>query len=248
MSMAKNKTVLITGGAKRIGLSICRYLHESGYNLIITYNKSSKEAKALKKELNKSRPISSDIIKMNFTGSTNFTQFYNKSIKLFGRVDVLINNASKFYPTKIEMVNDKKWQDIIDTNLKTPLFLSKVFKNELKKRKGSIINIIDIHADPPLKDHIIYNISKAGLLTLTKSLAKDLAPHIRVNGVSPGAIMWPKQDLSNVKKQKEILSRIPLKRAGGPMDIAKAVFFLIEHSNYITGQNIDVDGGRKLNM
>ena len=98
------------------------------------------------------------------------------------------------------------------------------------------------------KDHIIYNISKAGLLTLTKSLAKDLAPHIRVNGVSPGAIMWPKQDLSNVKKQKEILSRIPLKRAGGPMDIAKAVFFLIEHSNYITGQNIDVDGGRKLNM
>ena len=120
--------------------------------------------------------------------------------------------------------------------------------DELKKRKGSIINIIDIHADPPLKDHIIYNISKAGLLTLTKSLAKDLAPHIRVNGVSPGAIMWPKQDLSNVKKQKEILSRIPLKRAGGPMDIAKAVFFLIEHSNYITGQNIDVDGGRKLNM
>ena len=99
-----------------------------------------------------------------------------------------------------------------------------------------------------MKDHIIYNISKAGLLTLTKSLAKDLAPHIRVNGVSPGAIMWPKQDLSNVKKQKEILSRIPLKRAGGPMDIAKAVFFLIEHSNYITGQNIDVDGGRKLNM
>ena len=248
MSMAKNKTVLITGGAKRIGLSICRYLHESGYNLIITYNKSSKEAKAIKKELNESRPISCDIIKMNFKGSTNFTQFYNKSIKLFGRVDVLINNASKFYPTKIEMVNDKKWQDIIDTNLKTPLFLSKVFKNELKKRKGSIINIIDIHADPPLKDHIIYNISKAGLLTLTKSLAKDLAPHIRVNGVSPGAIMWPKQDLSNVKKQKEILSRIPLKRAGGPMDIAKAVFFLIEHSNYITGQNIDVDGGRKLNM
>ena len=144
-----------------------------------------------------------------------FTQFYNKSIKLFGRVDVLINNASKFYPTKIEMVNDKKWQDIIDTNLKTPLFLSKVFKNELKKRKGSIINIIDIHADPPLKDHIIYNISKAGLLTLTKSLAKDLAPHIRVNGVSPGAIMWPKQDLSNVKKQKEILSRIHLRELVG---------------------------------
>ena len=115
-------------------------------------------------------------------------------------------------------------------------------------KKGSIINIIDIHADPPLKDHIIYNISKAGLLSLTKTLAKDLAPHVRVNGVSPGAIMWPKQDLSNKKKQKEILSRIPLKRAGVPNDIAKAVLFLIEHSDYVTGQNIDVDGGRKLNM
>ena len=246
--MTKNKTVLITGGAKRIGLAICHYLHDRGYNLIVTYNKSSKEAKALKIELNESRASSCDIIKMNFTGSTNFSQFHKKIMRSFGRIDVLINNASKFYPTKMHMVNEKNWNDLVNTNLKTPLFLSKVFKNELTKRKGSIINIIDIHADPPLKDHIIYNISKAGLLALTKTLAKDLAPHIRVNGVSPGAIMWPKQDLSNVKKQKEILSRIPLKRSGGPTDIAQAVFFLIEHSDYITGQNINVDGGRKLNM
>ena len=149
--MAKNKTILITGGAKRIGLAISHYLHSLGYNLIVTYNKSSKEAKSLKRELNKSRAISCDIIKMNFTGSTNFSQFYKKTMQSFGRVDALINNASRFYPTKMQMVNEKSWHDIIDTNLKTPLFLSKVFKDELKKRKGSIINIIDIHADPPLK-------------------------------------------------------------------------------------------------
>ena len=126
--------------------------------------------------------------------------------------------------------------------------LAKLFYSELKKRRGNIINIIDIHIDPPLKDHIIYNISKAGLLALTKTLAKDLAPQIRVNGVSPGAIMWPEADENKVKKKKDILSRIALKRVGDPNDIAKAVLFLIKDGNYITGQNINVDGGRKLNM
>ena len=126
--------------------------------------------------------------------------------------------------------------------------LAQVFYSELKKRRGNIVNIIDIHIDPPLKDHIIYNISKAGLLALTKTLAKDLAPQIRVNGVSPGAIMWPEADENKVKKKKDILSRIALKRVGDPSDIAKAVLFLIKDGNYITGQNINVDGGRKLNM
>jgi pteridine reductase len=160
----------------------------------------------------------------------------------------LINNASKFYPTKINDINEKSWSDIINTNLKIPLLLSREFYPELKKRKGSIINIIDIHIDPPLKDHIIYNVSKAGLLALTKSLAKDLAPHIRVNGVSPGAIMWPETDMGNSSKKKKILSRIALRRTGEPDDIAKAILFLIQSANYITGQNIEIDGGRKLNM
>ena len=146
------------------------------------------------------------------------------------------------------MVNNKSWEDIIDTNLRAPLFLSKYFYPELKKRKGSIVNIIDIHINPPLKDHIIYNLSKAGLLALTKTLAKDLAPSVRVNGVSPGAIMWPESDMNNQKKKKEILSRIALKRIGNPEDIAKAVLFLIKDADYVTGQNINVDGGRKLNM
>ena len=126
--------------------------------------------------------------------------------------------------------------------------LAKVFYSELKKRRGNILNIIDIHIDPPLKDHIIYNLSKAGLLALTKTLAKDLAPNVRVNGVSPGAIMWPESDMNNKKKKKEILSRIALKRIGNPEDIAKAVLFLIKDADYVTGQNINVDGGRRLNM
>ena len=162
-------------------------------------------------------------------------------------LDYLINNASRFYPTKLTDVSEKTWNDTINTNIKTPLFLAKYFYRELKKRKGVIINIIDIHVEPPLKDHIVYNISKAGLLALTRSLAKDLAPHIRVNGVSPGAIMWPEIDSSS-KKKKDIISKIPMKSTGEPLDIAKAVYFFLSQAPYITGQNINIDGGRRLNM
>jgi pteridine reductase len=246
--MAITRTVFITGGARRIGMAVAKYLHASGYNIIITYNKSRHEANTLSKTLNDIRQGSFAAINANFSSKKTCEAAYKKAIKVFGRIDVLINNASKFYPTKINDVNEKSWADIIDTNLKIPLLLSKEFYPELKKRKGSIINIIDIHINPPLKDHIIYNVSKAGLLALTKSLAKDLAPHIRVNGVSPGAIMWPETDMGNSSKKKEILSRIALRRTGEPDDIAKAILFLIQSANYITGQNIDVDGGRKLNM
>ena len=246
--MAITRTVFITGGARRIGMAVAKYLHSSGYNIIITYNKSNREANALSKTLNNIRQDSFAIINANFSSKKTCETAYKKAIKIFGRVDVLINNASKFYPTKINDINEKSWSDIINTNLKVPLLLSREFYPELKKRKGSIINIIDIHIDPPLKDHIIYNVSKAGLLALTKSLAKDLAPHIRVNGVSPGAIMWPETDMGNSSKKKKILSRIALRRTGEPDDIAKAILFLIQSANYITGQNIEIDGGRKLNM
>ena len=246
--MAITRTVFITGGARRIGMAVAKYLHSSGYNIIITYNKSSREANILSKTLNDIRQDSFAAINANFSSKKTCEAAYKKAIKVFGRIDVLINNASKFYPTKINEVNEKSWSDIIDTNLKIPLLLSKEFYPELKKRKGSIVNIIDIHINPPLKDHIIYNVSKAGLLALTKSLAKDLAPHIRVNGVSPGAIMWPETDMGNSSKKKEILSRIALRRTGEPDDIAKAILFLIQSANYVTGQNIDIDGGRKLNM
>ena len=242
-----NKVALITGGAKRIGAETANYLHSKGINIIITYSKSSVAANALKKELNSKRKDSCHIYKAKFDSNINYKKMTTDIIKLFGRLDYLINNASKFYPTKINEVTDKAWSDTIDTNIKTPLFLSKYFYNELKKRRGVIINIIDIHVEPPLKDHIIYNISKAGLLALTRTLAKDLAPLIRVNGVSPGAIMWPENESSN-KKKMDILSKIPMKSAGEPADIAKTIYFLLEQSPYITGQNINVDGGRRLNM
>ena len=242
------KTVLITGGVKRIGLSIARLLHANNYNIIITYNKSSKEAREILNELNKKSKDSCKIIKVDFSKIQNFSDFSKNVLKYYGRLDVLINNASRFYPTKINQVNQKSWLDLIDTNLKSPLMLAKIFYPELKKKRGNIINIIDIHIDPPLKDHIIYNISKAGLLALTKTLAKDLAPQVRVNGVSPGAIMWPEADENKTQKKREILSRIALKKIGDPLDIAKAVMFLVEDGNYITGQNINVDGGRRLNM
>ena len=244
--MTKIRTVLITGGAKRIGLAIAKYLHQYGFNIIITYNKSKNDAEKVLYTLNNNRSNSCAIIQANFSTTKSYNSLYNKALKVFGRIDVLINNASKFYPTKIDMVNDKNWADIVNTNLKTPLFLSKSFFPELKKRKGSIINIIDIHVDPPLKNHIIYNLSKAGLLALTQSLAKDLAPSVRVNGVSPGAIMWPKS--INKKRKKEIISKIALQRIGEPDDIAKTILFLITNGDYITGQNINVDGGRRLNM
>ena len=242
-----NKVALITGGAKRIGAETANYLHSKGINIVITYSKSSTAANALKKELNSKRKDSCHIYKAKFDSNINYKKITMDIIKLFGRLDYLINNASKFYPTKINEVTDKLWLDTIDTNIKTPLFLSKYFYNELKKRGGAIINIIDIHVEPPLKDHIIYNISKAGLLALTRTLAKDLAPKIRVNGVSPGAIMWPENESSNNKKL-DILSKIPMKSTGEPADIAKTIYFLLEQSPYITGQNINVDGGRRLNM
>ena len=242
-----NKVALITGGAKRIGAETANYLHSKGINIVITYSKSSVAANALKKELNSKRKDSCHIYKAKFDSNINYKKITMDIIKLFGRLDYLINNASKFYPTKINEVTDKLWLDTIDTNIKTPLFLSKYFYNELKKRRGAIINIIDIHVEPPLKDHIIYNISKAGLLALTRTLAKDLAPKIRVNGVSPGAIMWPENESSNNKKL-DILSKIPMKSTGEPADIAKTIYFLLEQSPYITGQNINVDGGRRLNM
>jgi len=246
--MTINKTVFITGGAKRIGLATAKYLHGEGYNIIISYNKSNKNAKKIFTELNLHRKNSCQIIKIDFLSIKDYKSISKKIIKFFGRVDVLVNNASKFYPTQINKINEKNWHDIIDTNLKAALFFSKSLYSELKKRRGCIINIVDIHVNPPLKDHIIYNISKAGLLALTKTLAKDLAPSIRVNSISPGAIMWAEADVKKINKQKNILSKIPLNKTGSPDDIAKAILFLIKDANYITGQNINIDGGRKLNM
>lgn len=238
---------LITGAARRIGAEIARILHENGLNVIIHYHTSKKEASALSLELNKKRPQSAIVLKANLGKLSELKKLIQQSVKSWGKLDVLVNNASCFYKTSVNDVNESSWNHILDTNLKAPFFLAQLAAPYLKTQLGSIINIVDIHAEKPLLDYPIYTISKAGLGMLTKTLARELGPEIRVNSVSPGAIIWPEghNKLSPQLKQK-IISHTALKRHGGPKEIAKAVLFLVRDADYITGQDIAVDGGRSL--
>jgi len=238
-----NKWVLITGGAKRIGARIARTLHAQDMNLVIHFNTSSDDANELCSELNSIRNDSAIAIGANLTNQDEVESLINKVIERTGQLDVLINNASTFYPTPIEDITLDDWDNLVGTNLKAPLFLCKYAAPHIKKSKGSIINIVDIHASKPLKNHPIYGPAKSGLVMLTRSLAKDLAPEVRVNGIAPGMILWPENEPPEEIKQK-VVNQIPLKRTGEPNDIAKTVLFLIADADYITGQIIAVDGGR----
>lgn len=238
-----NKWVLITGGAKRIGARIARTLHAEEMNLVIHFNTSSDDANELCSELNSIRNDSAIAIGANLTNQDEVESLINKVIERTGQLDVLINNASTFYPTPIEDITLDDWDNLVGTNLKAPLFLCKYAAPHIKKSKGSIINMVDIHASKPLKNHPIYGPAKSGLVMLTRSLAKDLAPEVRVNGIAPGMILWPENEPPEEIKQK-VVNQIPLKRTGEPNDIAKTVLFLIADADYITGQIIAVDGGR----
>ena len=238
-----NKWVLITGGAKRIGARIARTLHAQDMNLVIHFNTSSDDANELCSELNSIRNDSAIAIGANLTNQDEVESLINKVIDRTGQLDVLINNASTFYPTPIEGITLDDWDNLVGTNLKAPLFLCKYAAPHIKKSKGSIINMVDIHASKPLKNHPIYGPAKSGLVMLTRSLAKDLAPEVRVNGIAPGMIVWPENEPPEEIKQK-VVSQIPLKRSGEPNDIATTVLFLIADADYITGQIIAVDGGR----
>ena len=238
-----NKWVLITGGAKRIGARIARTLHAQDMNLVIHFNTSSDDANELCSELNSIRNDSAIAIGANLTSQDEVESLINKVIERTGQLDVLINNASTFYPTPIEDITLDDWDNLVGTNLKAPLFLCKYAAPHIKKSKGSIINMVDIHASKPLKNHSIYGSAKSGLVMLTRSLAKDLAPEVRVNGIAPGMILWPENEPPEEIKQK-VVSLIPLKRSGEQNDIAKTVHFLIADADYITGQIIAVDGGR----
>ena len=241
-----NKWVLITGGAKRIGARIARTLHAEEMNLVIHFNTSSDDANELCSELNSIRNESAIAIGSNLTNQTEVESLITKVIKTTGQLDVLINNASTFYPTPIEDITLDDWDNLMGTNLKAPLFLCKHAAPHIKESKGCIINMVDIHASKPLKNHPIYGSAKSGLVMLTRSLAKDLAPEVRVNGIAPGMILWPENGPSEETKQK-VIDQIPLKRSGEPNDIAQTVLFLIAHADYITGQIIAVDGGRGIN-
>lgn len=237
------KTALITGGAQRIGKVICEALHQSGFEIIIHYRNSGTEAKSLASQLNHTRANSASIIQADLNNMAEVTALAN-SIK---GLSLLINNASSFYPTPIGSANEQQWDDLFNSNVKAAFFLSQALTPMLKKNTGSIINIIDIHSEKPMKDYSLYSMAKASLAMMTKSLAKDLGSSVRVNGVSPGAILWPEHETDNTGKQQEILQRIPLGKMGEAKDIAEAVLFLATQ-NYITGQIINIDGGRSLNM
>ena len=238
------KTALITGGAARIGAQIAKTLHKNDFNIIIHCNQSKDKAQLLCDELNLVKEKSAKVV----VGNLNNIDSINTIVESIESIDLLVNNASVFYPLSVDESDSENWDNILDVNLKAPFFLSKGLSQKLNSREGSIINIIDIHADRPLKKHSVYNISKAGLKMLTLTLAKELAPSIRVNGVSPGSILWPQEGAEISESDKSImLERIALKRQGSPQDIADTVLFLA-NSNYLTGQIINVDGGRTLNQ
>ena len=238
------KTALVTGGAHRIGQQICRTLHAANFSVVIHYNTSSSAAQNLADELNSIRANSATIIQAELSNTDDIKQLCQSIESL----DVLVNNASVFYPTPIDELTLTDYQNIMNTNLMGPLFLSSTLKDKLSKNQGSIVNIVDIHGDRPLKNHAIYNISKAAIAMMTKTLAKELAPNVRVNGVSPGSILWPENEAELSQSQKQsMLNKIALNRQGSAQDIANTVLFLAQ-SNYITGQIIAVDGGRSLNQ
>jgi len=239
------KIVLVTGSARRIGAQTIRTLHASGMHVIIHYRSSEEEARKLAEELNKLRLDSAQTLQGDLLNIDALQGLIEKAIGFWGRLDVLVNNASAFYPTEIGEITEKDWDILVGSNLKAPLFLSQIVAPELKKRKGCIVNMVDIHADRPLKNYTVYSIAKAGLVALTKSLARELGPEVRVNAVAPGAILWPEEPHHTAQHQA-IIDHTALKREGDPTDIARTIRFLILDAPYITGQVIAVDGGRTL--
>ena len=239
--------VLITGAARRIGAAIATRLHERGYRVIIHYQNSAADAKKLCAKLNTSRADSAHALQASLLDIDSVQQLAEASIAHWGQLNALVNNASSFYPTPLPDATNTQWDELIGSNLKGPFFLCQALADELKKRCGSIINIADIHAQQPLKDHSIYCIAKAGNKMLTKTLAKELAPKVRVNGIAPGVILWPENDNQKNDEQEKLIKTIPLQCMGNSDDIARLAEFFITGASYITGQTIAVDGGKHLN-
>ncbi len=243
------KTALVTGGAKRVGAAICRRLHAQGVNVMLHHRASVAEARALQQALNENRKDTVALIQADLLKGASLPDLVKTTVKRFGSLDILVNNASSFFPTVVGEITEKSWDDLVGTNLKAPLFLSQAAAAELRKRHGCIVNIIDIHAEFPMKNYVVYTVAKGGLLALTRSLARELGPEVRVNGVAPGTILWPEDDAwSDELSRQRIVNQTALKRAGEPDDIAKAVEFLVGAAPYVTGQVIAVDGGRSITI
>ena len=245
--MSRTKTALVTGAAARIGAQIAKALHERGCNVMLHFNSNGDGAGALAEQLNAERSGSAAVAQADLSASDGVNTLADDLRSAFGRLDVLVNNASRFYPTAVGETKAWQWDDLINSNLRGPYFLTQALLPELKTAGGSILNIVDIHSRRPMPGHAVYNLSKAGLEMMTKTLALELGPAVRVNGVSPGAILWPDAEPDDAEKQG-ILNRTALKRLGHPDDIASAVVYLALDAPYVTGQVLQVDGGRSLNM
>jgi len=244
-SSLKDQVVLITGGARRVGAEVAKALHAAGANIFIHYRSSAAAAISLADSLNRLRPQSAAIHAAQLSAADAPEKLVAAALLEFGRLDVLINNASSFYPTPVGQISPAQWDDLVGSNMKAPLFLAQAAVPSLQARRGLIINMVDIHALRPLKAHPVYCAAKAGLVMLTKSLARELGPNIRVNGIAPGPVLWPEGDMDEELK-REIVDRTALKRAGSPQDIARTALFLAAEAPYITGQIIAVDGGRSI--
>jgi pteridine reductase len=244
-SPLRDQVVLITGGSRRVGAEIARTLHAAGANILIHYRSSAAAAIALADEFNKARAHSAAIHAAHLLNPEAPDRLVAAALLEFGRLDILINNASSFYPTPVGQITQPQWDDLIGSNLKAPLFLSQAAAPSLRAQRGLIINMIDIHALRPLKAHPVYCSAKAGLAMLTRSLARELGPEVRVNGIAPGPVLWPDGGMDESLKQ-EIIAKTALKRHGSPEDIARTALFLAKDAPYITGQIIAVDGGRSI--
>ena len=239
------KCALVTGAAKRVGAAIAHRLHRAGASIAVHYRDSGSAASELTAALNDNRSNSARSFQADLSRHDELTALVDALTVWAGRLDILINNASSFYATPIGTITEEQWDDLMGSNLKAPLFLAQAAAVHLKLAGGVIVNIVDIHAQRPLRDHAVYGAAKAGLGMLTRSLAKDLAPQVRVNGIAPGAILWPEDGITDAAKQS-ILRQIPLGRTGEPDDIARCVLYLVRDAGYVTGQIISVDGGRSI--
>jgi len=243
------KVVLITGAARRIGAALARHLHHIGYRVLIHYHHSVNEANALCAELERQRPDSAKGVQANLAEADAVADLAAQARHAWGQLDALINNASCFYPTEFGNATGQDWDQLINTNLRAPFFICQALAPALREQQGAIINLIDVYATRPLPAHSIYSISKAGLAMLTQSLAWELGPDVRVNGIAPGAILWPENSTSlSAQARERLLEKTALKRLGSPEDICHTAAFLLEQAPQITGQVINVDGGRTLNQ
>ncbi len=243
-SSLSGQCALVTGAARRIGAELARRLHANGANVAIHYRHSADDAHGLAAELNRAREGSAETFRADLTDSQALSTLVESVTGWSGRLDLLVNNASTFYPTPLGDITDESWADLTGSNLKAPLFLAQAAWPHLRAAEGAIVNLVDIHSRRPLKGYNVYGAAKAGLVMVTRSLAKEMAPEVRVNAIAPGAILWPETGLTDSAKQA-ILQQVPLKRAGSPADIADCLLYLVR-ARYVTGQVIAVDGGRSI--